>query len=52
MRITVFIEDIGITVEDDELYDDTRAAQIMRIVGAGVLHVYEAWQNTVNLESE
>lgn len=41
MKVTVFVDDVGCTVEDDEPFDDERAARIMRIVGAGVIQVYE-----------
>lgn len=42
MKITVFVDDVGATAEDDEPFDDDRAARILRIVGAGVIEVYEA----------
>lgn len=41
MKITVFVDDVGCTVEDDETFDEDRASRIMRIVGAGVIQVYE-----------
>lgn len=42
MKVTVFVDDVGCTVEDDEPFDDERASRIMRIVGAGVIQVYES----------
>lgn len=41
MKITISVDDVGATVEDDEDFDEERAAQILRIVGAQVLNVYE-----------
>lgn len=42
MRIGVSIDDVGAEVEDDEPFDKQRAAQMLRIVGAELLNVYEA----------
>lgn len=49
MKISVSVDDVGCSVEDDEPFDDDRAARIIRIVGAGVIEVYE---NSVLLGEE
>lgn len=35
------IDDTGASVEDDEAFDEERAAAMVRIIGAAVMEVYE-----------
>jgi hypothetical protein len=42
VRVAVHVDDTGAEVEDDEPFDAERAAQMIRIVGAELLNVYEA----------
>jgi hypothetical protein len=51
VKVTVSVNEIGATVEDDEPFDEDRAGRILRIVGAGVLQVYET-SLTLNVQPD
>lgn len=42
MQISISIDDVGGSVEDGELFDAQRFKQIVRILGAEIMNVYEA----------
>lgn len=43
MKISVFVDDVGATAEDDEPFDEDRTSRILRVIAGGVLEAYEAW---------